>query len=795
MAFRLALRRLRRRWAASTTVVVAGGLSAAVTVGLFAVVDGLVARPLPFPTPERLLAIDYRFLDSRRPPDLAIAPEFAGKRETLRVGLSKSPLLIATAQAGFAFGFFDLEASRDAGLEVTGVDARFFDLLNIRPEVGRGFNADDERSPAATVPDSAVPLPIVLGHELAITEFGDATAALGLHDLAGRRVQIIGVMGPRVKFPGETNVWAPVSSSRDRIPAYARLRSGATVGELSAAFPDLSIRPLGDALRIGSPRALEVLFTASLLLVLLTWAQVSSLVLAAALTELPQLGVMLALGANRATLERQAMLENAIVVVGASVFAATLVPYANGFIAAVIPSEFRRGQYLVPDVRTYAFGVVLALAAFTVLMTVPAFVVARATPLGLLNERIGNSRPGSGRGRQLLLAAQMAATTFLLYLGGLTAHSFARATTFDYGFEPENLLLFTVPVDRGLRNASRQQTLAAFERRNEKVSETIKALNGLPGVTGTSGFYRGPLGTGLVLRFDSPVPLTSFDGRPRPDVDAVVDNVGLDFVQTFQVRVLAGRVDPGESTRPGQILVNRTLAEQLVGVSASEAPAWASVVGRDVRTSIGGGRVAAVIENLVLGPPAAPAIPELFEMDSKAGAFSVIATRVSLPFRPAVDSTLKRIWGSMSPRQIEWMADAWRRAMAPYRSQAILMAILAASGVPIAAVGLIGALVDTVLARRREIAIRLVVGAGQSDIRRIVIRQALVPVGAGLAAGVTTAGLVGVSLQHQLFQVHPVDGVTIISVVAGMLLIAGVGTVIPLIHASRVEPSTLLRSV
>src|SRR5689334_23885510 len=132
MAFRLALRRLRRRWAASTTVVVAGGLSAAVTVGLFAVVDGLVARPLPFPTPERLLAIDYRFLDSRRPPDLAIAPEFAGKRETLRVGLSKSPLLIATAQAGFAFGFFDLEASRDAGLEVTGVDARFFDLLNIR---------------------------------------------------------------------------------------------------------------------------------------------------------------------------------------------------------------------------------------------------------------------------------------------------------------------------------------------------------------------------------------------------------------------------------------------------------------------------------------------------------------------------------------------------------------------------------------------------------------------------------------------------------------------------------------
>lgn len=151
MEFRLALRDILRRPALSAAVVMAIALAVAINGALFSVLDGLLFRPLPLQDPDRLVAIGYRSLDGSLP-KLAWLPELAERRDNLRERLEHSPHLAAASQAGFVPHFRPDEA-RDLGLEVTGVDSRFFRLLGLTPLLGVDFSLEDERSAAALSPD------------------------------------------------------------------------------------------------------------------------------------------------------------------------------------------------------------------------------------------------------------------------------------------------------------------------------------------------------------------------------------------------------------------------------------------------------------------------------------------------------------------------------------------------------------------------------------------------------------------------------------------------------------------
>lgn len=158
MELRLALRRILRRPAGASAVVIAVALAVAVNSALFSVLDGLLFRPLPFQDPDRLVAVDYRQVDGR-PPEFAYVPALADRREELRERVERSPLIAAASQAGFA-AFFLGDEARDFGLEVQGVDSRFFTLLGLSPQRGSTFSLEDERSPAANSRESREPLPI-----------------------------------------------------------------------------------------------------------------------------------------------------------------------------------------------------------------------------------------------------------------------------------------------------------------------------------------------------------------------------------------------------------------------------------------------------------------------------------------------------------------------------------------------------------------------------------------------------------------------------------------------------------
>jgi putative ABC transport system permease protein len=220
-------------------------------------------------------------------------------------------LVAGATQLGLAT-FFGPEASE--GLEAIGVDSRFFGLLGISPYLGRSFDQADERSPALLSRDGETPLPIIIGYGVWVTRFGgDPEILAGIRTLGGRRVRVVGVLAAGVKFPNESNVWAPVSSERGRPPALVRLAAGATIEDLTVRFPQLAFMPLRESVRPGDSASVVLLFVAATLLVLVAWVQIAALVWSGTIARLGELGLSLALGATRMRLLRQFWMEAAAV--------------------------------------------------------------------------------------------------------------------------------------------------------------------------------------------------------------------------------------------------------------------------------------------------------------------------------------------------------------------------------------------------------------------------------------------------------------------------------------------------
>lgn len=789
---KIAIRDVRRQPLLYGAVIAVLAFATATTCALFSLVDGLLFRPLPFHDAGRLVAIGYP-RDGGRPVSLEYAPELADRREALRLAIERSPLLSARTHAGFST-FFRPDHAAQAGVRATGVDARFFELFRLRPVAGAVFTVDDERSPAAVSRDASAPLPIIVGHALAARLFGTAEAALGMRDLAGRRVRIVAVMPDGVKFPEETNVWAPVPSDRPFLPAYAKLADGATREQLAQAFPDLRIVSLRDAVRPNGEEVIVAFFVAAALLLVLTWVQVSALIMSRTLSQVRDVGVCLALGAKRWQLLLQPVVQGAIIAVTASGIALGMVRPLTHLLIERMPEALRRGQYLDPDGRVVLFGGVAAFLSVAVVSIVPGLFALRVSPVVLLRSRLGESSPGPGWWRRLVLVVQMSVTALVLYLGGLTVHSFIRVVTLDYGFDAGRVLLFTPPPWAG-GAASAREYRTLFDRHTQRIAATIEALQSLPGVSAT-GLFSGPLDAGI-SRADA-VPVTAFGGVPRDDVRVRSNVVGPEFVTTLGARVLAGGTftDPEHAGQDGLLLINQTLARQLVSDRSSAGPpVWMTVVGRELRTPIGGGRIVGVIRDLVQTGPAVPVIPEIYRVERRARAVAVIAIRVPSGGEPVIRTALETVWGRISPAQTRWMRDRLDAVLTPYRDQTVVMSTLALSCVLVAGIGLFGGLSYTVRAGTRETAIRMALGADPRTVAWTVVRGSLLPVAVGLVVG-TAMGIAAASvIGHELVQIETVDAATTAGVAAGLILLAVIAAAVPARQASQVDPVAVLRDV
>jgi hypothetical protein len=353
--------------------------------------------------------------------------------------------------------------------------------------------------------------------------------------------------------------------------------------------------------------------------------------------------------------------------------------------------------------------------------------------------------------------------------------------------------------------ASNSDLMAALAEHNRKTGASRDLLRVVPGVVAASTFVRAPLGIGPSGGgADGLVPIVRAGGQSRDDLHARFNVVGADFVRAIGGTVLSGKsFDAAEfAARDDVVIVNETLARQLAPrfsvMGESLSP---SVIGLPITAPMGRGMgnavVIGVVKDFVDTKPGVEPAPQYFRPDRRLDPTSMgllirLEPNVDVAL-PAVRGALERIWGPLDPIRFTLMRDQLDAALVPYRGQAALLATIAACCLPIAAVGLIGALTSLVAGRSREIGIRLAIGAAPSDVRRLVVTRALLAVGLGAAAGTGLGVAAGTVIASQLFQVQPVDATAWAGVLVVLLGLAWIAALVPARRASRVDPAQALR--
>jgi predicted permease len=777
---RLAIRHAARQPGVTVAVAATLAFAVAANTALFSIVDGLFLRPLPFPDPGALVRL--RVSESSSATD-QVATYLQLIRET-----EASPLLVGAAFSG-GTDAFDAEPDTiaDLGLVSSGVSADFFRVLGVQPILGRAV--DDSDSPDAD------PLPVVLGHGVWRSVFGSDPAIAGsVVPLAGRRVAVLGVMPAGFDHPRGANIWVPAGPAIGTTPTgaltytrfwdLARLGRGVSIEQFRGRFPDLDVEPLREAIKPDEAGALLFLLGATGLFLLAAWVQVGALMLARATTRAAEIGVRLALGAGRLRLLSQFGAEGAVLALGALAAAWVATPVLTTFIARQLPEAMTAGQRIDPDVRTFLFASAVSVAGVLLLTLVPMDVLRRAAPVVLLRGGTATSRAGTDRIRAALLVAQLACTTLLLCLAGLALHSNLRVNRVDVGFEQDCVWQFRLP---GLAaNLSGAERDAARERRRAAVDETLLALRALPGVVAAGAASSPPLsswGRYVVRR----------PGRPQFEESLVpINSVTPGYFGALGVRLVEGHTfdEPVYRGDAGVAVVNEALARELVAAGP--------VIGQTIGAT-SEWRVVGIVADVIDGAPGQVREPQLLVPLTRPN-LAVIVVRAAAgdgaaesAASAAIAAVLERHWGAFAPRRFQPLSAEVAALTAPWRARSILFGLVAALCLPLAVVGLAGAMQNAVRSRHREIAIRLALGAGASRVRRAIVSQALLYAGLGVAIGIAGGIGAGVLMASQLFEVQPVDARTIAGVTAGMLVVAWLAAWMPARRAAGIAPAVALK--
>jgi predicted permease len=794
---RFALRLLRKSPAVSAASVLSLALGIGATAAVFGLADALLLRPLPaLHAPQGLVAlvgIETRELAGFRQISWADYLDYAGRRDV--VGQ-----LAATATCELTLTGHG-PAERLSGQAVAG---GYFAVLGLTPALGRLLSAADEHERVA-----------VLGHGLWHRQFGADARVIGSPvTLNGKSFTVVGI-APR-GFAGtdlrvRQEVWVPLgvyselatgilasfSGQQDRVHPWldvvGRLRPsvslgaaaaalGATARHLAAAYPGtnatrgIQVLPLAELAfgwgKLPLMRGFVARLMAVTALVLVVAAvNVAGLLLARALSRRREIAVRLSLGASRARLVGQLLIEGLVL---AALSAAGGVVAARGGLALLerialpVPLEVR---HLALSGQVLACTLVLSLAACLIFALFPALQTARVEILPAL-------RGGAARGRravhvrasEILTGVQVAAAFVFLVATGLLGRTLANLWAVPTGFDPSRVL--TANIDLSAARYQGPRVIAFY-------SELLAALRPLPGVVDVTMVSAVPvLGNELSVRLSvSPEAAAPRDSPPY----ACHVLVGDHYFQTLRMRVLAGR-DFGpqdDAASPGAVVVNETAARDF----------WPGrqAVGRRLR-SLGATpfTVIGVVSDSIYSNRREKRQPVFYlyhPQSAEAVIGNLMAPQMTILVRTASDPRLVLGPFRERVRQLDpalpvfgtsTLEDLLGATVGVERETAILYGSLALAAVVLAMLGLFGTLTRHVAEQTREIGIRMACGAPPGSIRRLVLRRSLGLSLAGVVAGVAAAAAASRLVASQLYGVHVYDPAVWLAVpcaLAGMALL------------------------
>jgi len=768
---------------------------------IFTVVDAVLLRPLPLPDDERLVIVGPEWRGGVG----SVAPaDFLDLRAQNRV--------FAGMTAVCAIAVNLREGEQPERLQGVVVTPSFFDVMGVRPRLGRGFRPDEQGAGRDHV--------VVISDALWRARLGASPDVLGRRLLLNEEpYTVVGVAPPGFRFPEEAELWLPprfavphrVGEPKDPsqnrgshyFDTYARLKPGVSYREAQAdvsvimariaqADPDADarggalVRNLREHLVGESRRSLLVMLGVVALVLLVACANVASLLLARGAARQRELALRTALGASRGRVVRLVLTESLVLGLVGGALGVAIAGAGAPLLVRLVPASAQNLVRLQLDPVVLLFALAVALATAVVFGLSPALVAVAGRGAAALHDAARSSTAGrSRRGFQrALVTAETALALMLLAGAGLLVKSFVRMRSVDPGFRPASVVSMSVnlPLPAYVESARR----IAYAR------DALAGIERVPGVAAAALVTRVPLRPGSSSRG------VTVEGRsytPEQPVEKVIPNyvaVSPGYFRTLGITLLAGRefTSDDNAERPQVVIVSAAAAETFW---PGESP-----LGRRLSFSDGMREVVGVVADVRTTSLAQRPLPLLYAPYAQdPWPFMSFVAR-TVPSPESVSGELRRVIRAVDKALpvtgVRTLEQVVTESLAPRQFQAGLTSAFAALALVLAMMGIYGVMSYAVAQRTREIGIRAALGAEPGRLFREVVSEGLRVVGLGALVGLAGAYVARSALSSMLFEVSPFDPVTFALVLLLLVAVALVACLVPARRAMRVDPVVALRT-
>ena len=800
--FRFALRRLKNNPGFTVVAVLTLALGIGANTAMFSIVNAVLLRPLPYRDPQRLVLLAEHWPQF---PRLSLSylnyKDWRDQSHSFEaVGAVRNNLVTITGSG---------EAER---LPSQNITANLFDLLGVKPELGRGFS-DAEDKPGAT------PVAII-SHSLWERRYSSSQSVLGQTiTLDNQSYSIIGVTPPRFEILQQAaDVLLPFEPWARTLPddrawhpgilPIARLKPGVSVEQarseitliarrLEQQYPGTNanvsslVDPMLEQMVQNVHTALWVLIGAVAVVLLIACSNVANLLLVRATGRRREMAVCIALGARRADIIRQLLAESILVAVAGGALGLVIAWAAVPLLVRLAGTSLPRSDGISIDPWVLGFTALIAFVAGILFGLVPA----RHTWSIDLRETLSETNRGGSvravlRTRAALVVSEIALAMLLLVGAGLLFKSFARLSQVSPGFSTDHILIANI-VRSPAAYSDRNVRLSFFDRIFEQVSA-------MPGVRSVGAVSVLPVtGTGSALHFN-------IQGRPpRSPAEFTIGGyraVSPGYLKALGIALISGRwiEDRDREGSPFVVVINSSFARtyfpnqspigqhiQLGATPAANIP-WMEIVGvvADVKQSL-----------------ASESSSEMYVPFRQADQLLPVTT-LSLVVRTTGDplslsGSLRSVVHNLDPNQpvtaIRSMDENIAQSISQPRFRTVLLAVFAGIALVLAAVGIFGVMAYSVAQRTRELGLRMALGASRGRVLKLVLGHGVRLTLVGVAIGLIATFLLTRYVSSLLFNVPAYDPLTLVYVVAALIVISLCACYLPARRATLVDPIVALR--
>ncbi len=751
-------------------------LGIASSTAIFSVIDGVLLHPLQYPDSEKIMVV-LPTMRSTGAAGGAVAPanyiDWAAQNDVFTA---------MSASRGEQFSLSD--SDRPERVRGTMTTSNMFPLFGVAPMIGRTLLPSDEQPGHNHV--------VVLSSELWARRYGSDRNIIGREiSLNDEPHTVVGIMPPNYQPDGYGELWVPsafgipTNSIRPNVDphpirgsnyldVYARLKPGDDNRDVG-----IRVTPLHEDLVGGIRPVLLLLFAAVGFLLFIGCANVANLLLARAATRAREISIRAAMGASRTRLIRQLLTESVLLALIGGAIGALLAAWAIPALTAMAPPALRSFKEIGLNGQVLAFSLAVSVVTGILFGLVPAISSSSANPAESLKQGERGSTGGGSRRRAFLIATEVGLSLILLIGAGLMIESFANVTKVDPGFNHDRLLLFNVGASA---KADEAQQLQFYQ-------QIVQQVATVPGVQDVAAISRLPFSGGNSSRtFNRP-------GSTKID-QADIRIATSDYFQTMGMPLVRGRnfnqSDTKDSTRV--TIINEQCAKD---VFPGEDPIGQYVENfgpKDEKLQVVG--VVGNVRHLALETAPRPELYQPLGQGMWPSLFVAVRTAPENPLTllPAVQQAVWNVNKSVPLGNPRTMNEIIARTLLQKKFTMLLLSIFAGAALLLAAIGLYGVISYSVAQRTRELGIRIALGAQRSDVLRLILRQGMTFVAAGVIFGVAASLGLTRLIASLLYGISASDPITFFLLSTALVLVAFIACWLPARRASAVDPIVALRA-